>query len=231
MSTHKIKIKAVKAGYAELSVTAKSGTLSKTSQAIVLKAVKNSSSEEQETATTEDESGISDDTSSTSESSSSDDTSTSKGTKKTQTTNIEVLEPEKKPNTSTEVNVDFLSDDFANQFDANNDDGSAMSKPITDLIVTIVNHILVILQILGAVILVLSIAIFGINSVLSADKGVAKTLGLYLTLDKNDYGKDISSTISKSDLLDSMRSAIIGSFILFMSSTIVKIVFGIFMNI
>ena len=231
MSTHKIKIKAVKAGYAELSVTAKSGTLTKTSQKIILKAVKNSSSEEQETATTEDESGVSEDTSSTSESSSTSEESTSKGTTKTQPTNIEVLEPEKKPDTSTEVNVDFLSDDYAKQFDSNNDDGSAMSKPITDLIVTIVNHILVILQILGAVILVLSIAIFGINSVLSADKGVAKTLGLYLTLDKNDYGKDISSTISKSDLLDSMRSAIIGSFILFMSSTIVKIVFGIFMNI
>ena len=75
--------------------------------------------------------------------------------------------------------------------------------------------------------LVIVLAIAGFNGILGSGGNVAEDLGLSVGTSKNKYGRDIDGvqTLDKAALSKIIRKAVIGSFILFGSSTIVKIVF------
>ena len=73
---------------------------------------------------------------------------------------------------------------------------------------------------LGAIVLVLSLALAGFNGILGSNESFADDLGLSLG-DKADGVQQLT----KENLSIIIRRVIIGSFILFMSASIVKIVF------
>lgn len=118
------------------------------------------------------------------------------------------------------LNLDITDDEFLDQYQVNNDDGITFSQPFTNIIVKVVNNLLAILQILGAIVLVLSLALAGFNGILGSNENFADDLGLSLG-DKADGVQQLT----KENLSIIIRRVIIGSFILFMSASIVKIVF------
>ena len=125
------------------------------------------------------------------------------------------------------IDTDILSNNFTDQFDPKQSGGETLSRPFTALIVLIVNRILGILQVIGAIILVISLALYGFKGILGAGDGIAKELGLFIGKSTNEYGNEVSGvqTIDKKSLSNTFRKMTLGSVILFGSATIVKIVF------
>lgn len=130
------------------------------------------------------------------------------------------------------INTNILDENFVNQFDPNKDD-IGISAPFIKVIIPVVNKILSIIQILGAIILVLSIAIAGFNGVLGSGDGFSEDLDLSVETSYNDYGNKVEGVkpLSKSELTKKLRRLFIGVIIMEFSATIVKIFFGIFTNI
>ena len=125
------------------------------------------------------------------------------------------------------IDTDILSNNFTDQFDPKQSGGETLSRPFTALIVLIVNRILGILQVIGAIILVISLALYGFKGILGSGDGIAKELGLFIGKSTNEYGNEVSGvqSIDKKSLSNTFRKITLCLFILFGSDTIVKIVF------
>ena len=125
------------------------------------------------------------------------------------------------------IDTDIMSNTFTDQFNPKNSGDDAITRKFTTLIVLIVNRILGILQIIGAVLLVVSLAATGFNGILGAGGDVAEDLGLSIGKSRNQLGISLPGvkTLNKSELTKIIRRISIGSIILFGSATIVKIVF------
>ena len=87
-----------------------------------------------------------------------------------------------------------------------------------------------ILQILGGIIFVISLAMAGLNGIFGVGEGVAEDLGLNMGKTRTDAGMEIDAVnkLNKGSISKIIRRSTIGSIILFSSTTIVKITFQIF---
>lgn len=113
---------------------------------------------------------------------------------------------------------------FTDEFNPNKQtskEEETLTKPITKSITTIVNKVLGIIQIIGGILTLISVAVFGFNRLISSDKALAADLGL-----KPAHGQSPDTRVA---LLTYGRSMVIGSIFLFSSVTIVRFVFNIFM--
>ncbi len=145
---------------------------------------------------------------------------TSKPNKKSEPTQVtKVSEKEEK----TEIDTSITSDNFLNDFNPNGNDpekdktGNAIARPFVSTITSIVNPILGVIQSIGGLLTIVSVAMFGFGMVLSGNGGLAQDLGLKLGRPQ-----------LKVDLLNFGRTLLIGSVLLFSSATLVKFVFRIF---
>ena len=132
------------------------------------------------------------------------------------------------------INTDILRDDFAEEFDPNSEIGGYnVSQPIIKVIIPVVNRILAILQIIGAIVLVIALAIAGFNGILGSGDGFSEDLGLNVGSSINEYGNSVTGVqnLTKGSLSKILRRAFIGTIILEFSATIVRIVFSIVTNI
>ena len=131
------------------------------------------------------------------------------------------------------VELDITSDKFVEQFNPDKYGGNELSRPVIDVMIPVINKILNIIQILGAIILVLSLALAGINGVLSAEDNLAEDLGINLGTNINEYGAKLDGVkqLNKSALSKIIRRGSLGSIVMFSSATIVKIVFRIVFSI
>ena len=132
-----------------------------------------------------------------------------------------------------QINTDILSDDFLQDFNPENPGGDVISQPFIDVIILVVNNVLVILQIIGAVVFVLSLAAAGVNGILATNEGVAEDLGLAIGEKETEYRvrTGVAQPLDKGALQKIIRRSIIGSIFMFTSSTIVRIVFNIIRSI
>ena len=145
------------------------------------------------------------------------------GTNDKETQKQEQREEQKnnKKSTTKTIDTDITSDNFLNEFDPNKKASGAvnnLSSSFIDLIVTVVNKILGIIQQLGGLLSIVSVAIFGFALVISGNEKLAGDLNL------NIAGKPRG----KKELMDFSRSMLIGSVLLFSSATLVRFVFKIF---
>lgn len=126
------------------------------------------------------------------------------------------------------LNTDILSEDFTQAFDPQNDGGNEISQPFIDIIVLVVNYIVTILQIIGGVVFVLCLAAAGINGIFATNEGVAEDLGLAVGTTQTDYRdlQGVAQPLNKKAIQKLIRRVMIGSAIMLMSSTIVKIVYN-----
>lgn len=118
------------------------------------------------------------------------------------------------------LNTNITGESFYKTFNPNKKQSATekmWSEPFINLITTIVNPILGIIQIIGGIIMVLSIAFYGFQNILSADIGLS-----------SDFGMNVRPR-NRARYLATIRLLMIGSIILFMSTTIVKIVFKFFL--
>lgn len=132
------------------------------------------------------------------------------------------------------INTDILRDDFAEEFDPNSEIGGYnVSQPIIKVIIPVVNRILAILQIIGAIVLVIALAIAGFNGILGSGDGFSEDLGLNVGSSINEYGNSVTGVqnLTKGSLSKILRRAFIGTIILEFSATFVRIVFSIVTNI
>lgn len=173
------------------------------------------------------------DSNNSSSSASSGQNSGSSGSKSSSSSKSSSGSGTKKSNTVI-VDTNILREDFANEFDPNNEDGGYdISNPFIKVIIPVVAKILNILQVIGAIVLVISLAIAGFNGILGAGDGFSEDLGLNVGKSVNDYGLEVSGVqnLTKGSLSKIIRRALIGSLILELSLTIVRIVFAICTNL
>ena len=121
------------------------------------------------------------------------------------------------------IDTDITSDKFLDEYNPNNrskETGAVgkLSSPIIKFIVTIVNKLVGVIQLIGGLLSIVSVAIFGFALVVSGNGDLAADLNL------NIAGKPRG----KKELLDFGRSMLIGSVLLFSSATLVRFVFNIF---
>lgn len=100
---------------------------------------------------------------------------------------------------------------------------SAVSAPFISIIHTIVNAIMGLIQVIGGILMVISIAVYGFGMLLQGNPKFSETLGVP---GMGFGGKD--GPEAKVELLKFGKNLLIGSFLLLMSSTLVKFVFNIF---
>ena len=135
------------------------------------------------------------------------------GEKKKSTNN----EKQKNESTNEEKTIDtsIRSDAFKTGMDPEeiDSDGEKIATPIIKIVRVIINRVLGIIQWIGAIVMVISIAIFGFGLLANGNPGLAKDLGFNLS-PKSNVG-----------LLQLGRNLAIGSSLLFASSSIVKFVF------
>lgn len=139
-----------------------------------------------------------------------------------------------KDNNTILVDTSILRDDFAKEFDPGTEIGGYnISNPIIKIIIPVVNRILAILQVIGAIILVISLAIAGFNGILGSGDGFSEDLGLSVGKSVNEYGNKVEGVqnLTKGALSKILRRAFIGTIILEFSATIVRIVFSVVTNI
>lgn len=128
------------------------------------------------------------------------------------------------------INTDILAESFVNEFNPKEDGANVISEPFINVIVPIVKLILTILQIIGAVIFVLSIAAAGLNGIIATADGVAEDLNLSIGNTINEYGaklEGVAQPLNKKAIQKIIRRSVIGSIFLMLGTTIVKIVFNI----
>ena len=120
-------------------------------------------------------------------------------------------------NTSTgsDIHLDITSDEFLEDFNPNNknmtNEVNAIVNPLSTTIVNVANIILGIVQVIGGILAVVSITIFGLNLVLSTHKPLAIDLGFGKTPDE------------RRAMVDFGRSLLIGAVLLLASVTFVKL--------
>lgn len=114
--------------------------------------------------------------------------------------------------------TDIYSNEFLDEFDPTKQQIGTLEEPVVNAIVNIVNPILGFLQIIGGIGAVISIAFYGFKHILGADPGMARDLGMPI----NDKG----SPNIRIELYNWARVMLIGSLILFFSSTLVRIVYS-----
>ena len=131
------------------------------------------------------------------------------------------------------INTDVLREDFADEFSPESPGGHYYSDPVINVIIPVVNRVLAILQILGAILLVIELAIAGINGVLGAGDGISEDLGLSVGSSYNQYGLKVEGVqnLTAGALSKILRRAFIGTAILELSATIVRIVFNVCTNL
>lgn len=127
------------------------------------------------------------------------------------------------------IDTKITSDSFIRDLSPDGLNGTAeqISTPFVNFIHQIVNPILGVVQIIGGILTVVSIAIFGFNMLLGGNSELANDLALgHGMLGGKDGPKEGPG--AKKEMLDFGRSLLIGAVLLFCSATIVKFVFSIF---
>ena len=124
------------------------------------------------------------------------------------------------------INTNILDEGFLEEYDPNKDDGDGdgddIADKVTDKIVEIVNKVLGILQVIGALLMVVSLGLAGFNLLLSTNDGVNRDLGI------DKFVGPGGGPETKFKLLGLGRGYLIGTVLLFAGVTIVRFVFNIF---
>lgn len=118
------------------------------------------------------------------------------------------------------IDTDITSENFIKSMNPNkkpSDAVNAISEPITNSIVTITNGVLGVIQVIGALLTVVSIAIYGFHVLLSANGSLARDLGFRGTNPNNSRR-----------WMEFGRHLLIGSVLMFSSATLVRFIFNIF---
>ena len=126
------------------------------------------------------------------------------------------------------INVDITSPDFINEFNPKQEGGDVISEPFITTITDVVNRILGLLQVFGAVILVLSIAAAGLNGIIATNEGLAEDLDIAVGTSETEYRTmtGVAQPLNKKAVQKIIRRTIIGGILLLMSSSIVRFVFN-----
>ncbi len=124
------------------------------------------------------------------------------------------------------LNTDITSNNIIDQFNpsADTNDTQSWADPITDFIAgNIATRALSFIQIIGGILTILSIALYGLFSVIKIDPKLAEDLfgGKLLGRESPEF---------KKDLHDFLRRVIIGSILLFAGGTIVKAIMGLLLK-
>ena len=119
-----------------------------------------------------------------------------------------------------ELDTRITSDSFVTGLNPNGLSGTAekLSTPLVKFIKKVTNPILGFIQIVGAILTVVSVAIFGFGLLLTGNEGIAQELGLHMMGQRG--GPE-----AKMELIKFGRTMLIGSVLLFCSSSLVKFVF------
>ena len=114
-----------------------------------------------------------------------------------------------------DLDTSITSDGFISQMNPNNSDKSTdkIVNPVVKLVKTVINNLLQIIQIIGGFLIAVSFAIFGFGMLASGNSALAQDLGI------------MNKPASKENLLKFGRGLLIGSTLLFASSTIVLFVY------
>ena len=107
--------------------------------------------------------------------------------------------------------------DTITKISVDGDNSYKLSTPFVNTITNIVYPVLGIVQAIGGILTIVSIAILGFGMILSGNEGLAKDLGM-------NFG-GVSGPEAKRKLLDFGRSLMIGSILMFSSATLVQFVF------
>ena len=112
---------------------------------------------------------------------------------------------------------------FADEFNPQNGDAEdELTKPFTGAIVDITNIALKVIQTIGGLLMIVSIAIYGFYMVTMSHGPLAQDLGI--------GGKRGNMADAKIGLINFGRGLLIGSVLLFSSATLVRFVFNIFVK-
>lgn len=121
-----------------------------------------------------------------------------------------------------DINLDITSKQFSEEFKPGKKDSAttnALSSPFINTIIQVVNPVLGIIQVFGAILSVISIALFGVNMILSSTN-VASAI----------FNTPEESPDARASMMEYLRYLIIGSILLTASVTIVRVVFKLFMG-
>ena len=118
------------------------------------------------------------------------------------------------------LNTDITSDNVIDQFNPSGElnDTQSWADPITNFIAgNIANRILSIIQVIGGILTIISLALYGLFSIIKIDPKLAEDLfgGRLIGRESPQF---------KIDLQDFLRRVIIGSILLFAGGTVVKAV-------
>lgn len=132
---------------------------------------------------------------------------TTQSTQKTTTTSVS--------NSAEELNTSITSEEFTKSMNPDNAGKTSEKWAATPVkgIKFLVNKILGIIQVIGGFLTVISFAIFGFGLVASGNSALARDLGINATPD------------ARANIMNFGRMLLIGSVLLFASSTIVQFVF------
>ena len=130
------------------------------------------------------------------------------------------------------IETNIMGNGIINEFKPGKNE-DPISKPFNKLIVRITNSVLKIVQIFGAVLFVMSLALAGLNIILGSGEGVANDLGLNIgdVPDKDGKTHQRPKKFDKGTVSKIIRRSAIGSIFLFASASIVRIVFWVFSNL
>ncbi len=118
------------------------------------------------------------------------------------------------------LDTDITSNNIVKQFNPNGEDGDIQgwASPITNFLVkNISNKVLTIIQVIGGILTILAVALYGFISIVGVDQRLSNDL----------FGATLPGRESpnfRMNLQDVLRRVIIGSILLFASGTIVKAV-------
>ena len=126
------------------------------------------------------------------------------------------------------IDTSILGSNFVKELnpDGLDDDAEALTTPFVKFIHNVVNPILGFVQIIGGILTVVSIALFGFGMLLSGNSQLADEVGLR-TFGGGPHGGK-GGPDARRDLLIFGRTMLIGSVLLFFSASIVKFVFFVF---
>ena len=124
------------------------------------------------------------------------------------------------------IDTDITSNEFLTTFnpskDLENDGTKQTAQPFVELFVKIANAALSIVQFIGAIATVISIALYGVNNIFGVSPELRGDIMGHMEMSKN-------SPYSKIELKRFFRRVIIGSILLFFGGTFVKLMIGLLM--
>lgn len=134
---------------------------------------------------------------------------------------------------TTSIHLDITSNEFVDEFNPNKDKNTdkqvdAIATPISESIIKIANIVLGVVQLLGGILAVISIAIYGFGMVISTHGPLAHDLGF--GGGPGIFGGFMKTPDAKMSLLNFGRSLLIGSVLLFCSVTLVKFVLNVMIS-